>query len=181
MLRMFLTHHGADAGRLAEAAASGDAAALRAIAHSLAGAAATVGATEVMQQARALQAALTAAGTPMVAGAAQPLIDALRQGLAPLQQAFDRADALPAAAAAAAAAQTPVDAQAVRRALRALQPLVAAHDTAALALFERQRPLIEAALGPDARALGDHLRSFSFGAAQAGLAQALALIETQDV
>jgi PAS domain S-box-containing protein len=178
MLRMFVLHHGADAQRLADAARAADAAALREVAHSLAGASAAVGATEVMQQARALQAAMTAAGTtPPAHGAAQPLIDALQRCLAPLQQLFDRADAAPPAATGAPAAPDPA---AVRRALLALQPLVAAHDTAALALFERQRPLIEAALGPDARALGEQLRNFSFGAAQACLAQALARIEARD-
>ena len=176
MLRMFVAHHGADAERLADPPPGADAKGLREIAHALAGAAATVGATEVAQHARALQAALSTAGAGLpAADVAQPLIDALRRCLPPLQQAFDPADAP--APALPAGAPAPAGREAVRLALLALQPLVAAHDTVALALFERQRPLIEATLGPAARDLGEQLRNFSFGAAQACLVHALALID----
>ena len=173
MLNMFVSHHGSDDVRLADGARAGDAKVLRELAHALAGAAASIGATEVMQQARTLQAAMKAdtVATP-AADSALPLIDALQRCLHGLRAALAQADEAPPTEAA------PADA-AVREALLALQPLVAAHDTAALALFERHRSRIEAALGPDGRVLGEHLRSFSFGAAQAGLAQALALVDDQ--
>jgi len=177
MLRMFVSHHGGDDTRLAEGARAGDGRALRELAHALAGASASIGATEVMQQARALQAAMKATDADAPAtGSAQPLIDALQRCLHGLRVALVQVDEATPAPPSPPADAAPERA-AVRGALLALQPLVAAHDTAALALFERHRWRIEAALGPDGRVLGEHLRNFSFGAAQACLVQALALVD----
>jgi signal transduction histidine kinase/CheY-like chemotaxis protein len=184
MLHMFVSHHGGDDARLADGARAGDGKALRELAHALAGAAASIGATEVMQQARALQTAMKpdSATAPSADSAtapsgdsALPLIDALQRCLHGLRAALAQADEAPPAQPSDAA---PARA-AVREALLALQPLLAAHDTAALALFERHRAHIEGALGPDGRVLGEHLRNFSFGAAQACLVQALALVDDQ--
>jgi CheY-like chemotaxis protein len=190
-LRMFIQHHAQDPVRLADPALSADGGALRALAHSIGGAAATVGATEVARQAQALQSALLANGVP-AAGAWRPLADALQRCLGEVQAALalpdtagaaavmsklggarpaDEASSGPGAVAESGAASGSVETAAgvdpgtLQSILQELTPLVAAHDTAALNLFEQHRVLLESALGPDARALAMQLRSFSFGAA----------------
>jgi PAS domain S-box-containing protein len=190
-LRMFIQHHAQDPVRLADPALSADGGALRALAHSIGGAAATVGATEVARQAQALQSALLANGVP-AAGAWRPLADALQRCLGEVQAALalpdtagaaavmsklggarpaDEASSGPGAVAESGAASVSVETAAgvdpgtLQSILQELTPLVAAHDTAALNLFEQHRVLLESALGPDARALAMQLRSFSFGAA----------------
>jgi CheY-like chemotaxis protein len=138
-LRMFVAHHAQDAERLA-AIGSTDIPALRALAHSIGGAASTVGATEVMREVQALQGRVAAAPgsvVPPAAGAAAP-----------------------AGAAADAAAAV----------LAELRPLLTAHDTAALALFERSRDPLLAAYGDAAERMGQALRRFDFAAAEAALA-----------
>jgi len=172
LLEMFATHHGHDAQRLGEAGHGGDASALGALAHSLAGAAAAVGAGQLEARARALQATLAAAGAaPMTAESARSLkalAATLDQCLRAVQAVLgepagpvDPPAASPGAAAAARAAAQQV--------LRQLKPLLAAHDTAALALHERERHVLEQAYGAAASELGRHLREFNFGAAQACL------------
>jgi PAS domain S-box-containing protein len=170
-LRMFIDHHKDDIDRLDALASAADAQGLRALAHSLAGAAATVGAVEVMQQAQALQRLLDGGGPPP-ADAAGPLAAALRRCVGQVQAALAVA---PVAAPATANPEAP---GAVRAVLQQLQPLVAAHDTAAGALFERHRSALEAALGADAQLLARHLDQFNFGAAQAAVQRALKLIDT---
>ncbi len=166
-LGLFISHHAGDAGRLSDAALADDAPAMRALAHSLVGAAATVGATKVLQQAQALQLSLAAGATP--AGVAwQPLAEALRRCQ---DQVLAALEVTPGPGPLAGIGAPKQDA--VRAALLELQPLVAAHDTAALALFECHRLALEAALGPAARTLAQQLGSFSFGAAQASLLAAL--------
>ena len=166
-LRMFLSHHADDGRRLADPALTGNAQALRTLAHSLGGAAATVGAVEVLHQARALQTRLATDPAPTDADW-QPLADALQRCLHQVHAALD--DAQPADAPRSTAAADPA---AARAALLELQPLVAAHDTAALALHERHRAVLAASLGPEAHQLAQQLDNFSFGAAQRTLAAAL--------
>ncbi|HNU11654.1 MAG TPA: PAS domain S-box protein [Rubrivivax sp.] len=188
MLAVFAAQHGDDAARLEARERDGDAAALRALAHSLAGAASAVGAFELEHAARAMQAAVpgddAGAFTP---GLAQPLAQAARRALAAIERALvidgqsgagigarslspssgpsgAASETAPAGGAGAAALQV----------LRDLQPLLASHDTAALALFERQRPTLEQACGDRANELGRYLSEFSFGAAQACLRRMLA-------
>ncbi len=170
-LRMFISHHAGDADRLGEAAHAGDVRALRALAHSLVGAAATVGATAVLGRAQGLQRQL-AAGTPVEQAPWQPLADALRQCRTQVLDALDGVAAPAPPASLEASAQS-----AVRAALLELQPLIAAHDTAALALFERHRALLEAALGPEARSLAQQVGNFSFGAAHTTLQAALRTLD----
>jgi CheY-like chemotaxis protein len=167
-LRMFADHHAGDVQRLALVAGAGDGAALRALAHSLAGAAATVGAVSVQRQAQALQQLLDS-GHSFADDAWRPLAEALHDLLQQVQAALqpDVADVLPAGRPSAQALQS---AQGV---LLQLQPLVAAHDTAALALYERHRVDLEHALGVPAQTLARQLGNFSFDEAQATLAQAL--------
>jgi PAS domain S-box-containing protein len=166
-LRMFIGHHVADAGRLADAARAGDVPALRALAHSLVGAAATVGAREVLQRAQDLQRSL-ASGSAPAAAPWQALGDALLRCCRQVQSTLDGA-----AEPAAAPDRPRPQPQALRAALAELQPLLAVHDTAALVLFETHRELLEAALGPAARSLGQQIGNFSFGAALATLQAAL--------
>jgi CheY-like chemotaxis protein len=170
-LRMFIDHHHDDSERLGAIAEAGNAQALRALAHSLAGAAATVGAVEVMQQAQALQRLLDGGASPS-ADAVLPLAAALRRCVQQVQAALAAAPAAAPVSPGAAPATRAAPA-AVRAVLLQLQPLVAAHDTAALTLFERHRPALEATLGVHATALARHLDHFDFGAAQAAVLQAL--------
>jgi len=167
-LRMFIDHHHDDIDRLGVTAGAGNAQALRALAHSLAGAAATVGAVEVMQQAQALQRLLDGGASPS-ADVGLPLVAALRRCVQQVQAALAEAPA----AAPGGAPATRATPDALRAVLLQLQPLVAAHDTAALTLFERHRPALEATLGVHATALARHLDHFDFGAAQAAVLQAL--------
>ncbi|MEN9630532.1 MAG: hypothetical protein RJA10_3760 [Pseudomonadota bacterium] len=171
-LRMFLDHHAGDADRLAQLAADADRDGLRALAHSLAGASATIGAVQVQRHAQALQQQLDG-GQALADGALHPLGSALQDLLAQVHAALQAVrDDAPVAAPPLAVAR-----QAARAALRQLQPLVDAHDTAALALFERHRAHLETALGPRAQDLARELGNFSFVEAQRTLAQALQRLE----
>ncbi|MFO1326222.1 MAG: PAS domain S-box protein [Rubrivivax sp.] len=169
MLRMFATHHGADADRLLALPAA-DVASMRALAHSISGAAATVGAVDVVQAAQALQAAVTAAGGGEIELALRrPLADALRLCLLQVQAALSAPASAPATA----------DPAAARTVLRELAPLLAAHDTSALVLYEHSRAVIEAAFGDPARELGRQLQQFDFGAAQLTLAALVAPAQSE--
>jgi CheY-like chemotaxis protein len=174
-LRMFLSHHAHDADRLSDPSLSADTAAMRALAHSISGAAATVGAVEVQRRAQALQAALgpSAGVSPArpTSELCRPLAEALWRFLQQVQEAL-RSDAPALPPDAALPPEPPLDRVAVQAVLAELEPLLKSHDTAALGLFERQRALLEAVLGPDARVLAQQLRSFSFGPAQLTLASA---------
>ncbi|MBL8333509.1 MAG: PAS domain S-box protein [Rubrivivax sp.] len=173
MLRMFAEHHQGDVQRLAGLAAADDVPGLRAVAHALAGAASTVGAVEVGRLAHALLAQVRR-------DPAQPPprdevlllaseLDRLCRALAPVLQQREAPAAGPASA--------PARRAQARELLAQLQPLLAAHDTSALALYERNEPLLLDALGPQAREVGQHLRAFSFQAAHRDVERALAQLQ----
>jgi CheY-like chemotaxis protein len=166
-LRMFLEHHAGDADRLAQMAARDDRDGLRALAHSLAGASATVGAVQVQRHAQALQQRLDG-GHALTDDAWRLLESALQDLLAQVHAALQTGGG----DAPVAAPPSALALQAARVALRQLQPLVDAHDTAALALYERHRVPLETALGPRAQDLARELGNFSFDEAQRTLAQA---------
>ncbi|WP_326534720.1 PAS domain S-box protein [Pseudorhodoferax sp.] len=168
MLRMFASHHAGDVERLSDPAVHGNLQALRALAHSIKGAAATIGATAATDRAHDLQALLDAdEGAPPPAGAWRPLAEAMAACLGELAQALNPP---------APAAPNEGDREDVRRVLLELKPLVAAHDTAALALFERHHGLLARVLAPHGERLGTDLRSFSFGPALTTLNLALATL-----
>ena len=196
-LGLFVVHHAGDAARLQALSAQGDVAGLQLLAHSLGGAAATLGATTVhalaarLEQAcrQAVQAAQAAqarqareAGTATDAGPAAPLppvdpTDALESALNDLLQglALALADRSPAPTGAAPVQPPPVvpDAQAAVRSLQALRPLLSSHDTAATDRLDADLPLLQAVLGPLADTLHGQVQSYSFEEASTTLAQAL--------
>ena len=160
MLRMFAAHHEGDAGRL-EAIDDADVAALRAQVHSIIGASATVGAVGVQKEAQALQERIRAAPTQPVGLAMRaPLAAALRRCLGQLRQVFDMGEPQP-----APESLTDVEREDALRLLDELEPLLAAHDTAALGVYERGRQRLEDGCGEPARELGQRLREFDFSAA----------------
>ncbi|MBP6902726.1 MAG: PAS domain S-box protein [Burkholderiaceae bacterium] len=195
-LRLFVSHHGPDVARLAAmlqdwsdgsgegvGEGAGEAARpWRGIAHSVAGAAATLGAQPLTRLAH--EAELAAAG-PAGRAAVAALQQALAELLQWLQQALEPAPP-PApvsdAAEAEAAASPPSAAEraAARLALDGLRPLLVSHDTAAGEQFERVQPLLLRVLGEAARQLGQQLQAFSFSEALAVLDQALQRLPPPD-
>jgi CheY-like chemotaxis protein len=170
-VRLFVEHHRADVVRLRDPAALADPAALQSLAHSLAGAAATVGAVDVQQRAQQLQRGLDAGQA-----AAPEALQAVAAALERLLQHLQDAPRTGAAASFAGPATAPASAQATaagRAALLALQPLVQAHDTAALPLCVQLQGALRAALGVEAETLQSLLSDYNFAAARSLLATAL--------
>ncbi len=94
VLDLFVTHHGDDAARLRQALRDGQATEARRLAHTLKGAAATLGATEVSALAKELEAGLhDGAGSAELDGSLARLDDALRALLAPLREYLAAASA----------------------------------------------------------------------------------------
>jgi PAS domain S-box-containing protein len=85
LLKLFATHHGEDAAKLAGHLAQGDLRAATLVAHSLKGVAATLGATELAAAARALEQLLREGAAPGDA-ALRPLLAELARTLEPLVQ-----------------------------------------------------------------------------------------------
>jgi PAS domain S-box-containing protein len=187
MLQTFVAHHGEDATQLLAFADQGRTDALHALAHALIGAASAIGAVAIEQAARELQ-ALTGASTPVreqgraVRDATQALVQALHSGLAALNETLMNealnekpAEAAPDAPGPSAAAddeaslESSESTQAAQAVLQRLRPLLASHDTAALALFERERASLGRAFGAAVEELGRPLNAFDFGAALAAL------------
>jgi len=196
VLVLFAAHHGGDVEQLATLAASGDADGLRRLAHSLSGAAATLGAQRVHEHGRALELALGAAPAGVAPGALQALAGAAANALADLLAALQAipdalaAPALPPGPPAGAegalparapewlttaepALPQPADARAVLVCLQQLAPLLASHDTAACERIDEAAPLLQAALGGVALTLRQQIHHFSFEDARATLAQAM--------
>ena len=156
-LRLFIVHHRDDARLLTQATPAQAHEVWQQVAHSVAGAAATLGANSLAQTARTLQATLAAP-------AAQQLAQALLQFLADIETVLTEP---------AGPAAGPVDWQQVQHRLASIEPLLASHDTAAAEQIEQDRALMGAALGPLAVRLEQQIQSFSFEDARATLAQAL--------
>jgi CheY-like chemotaxis protein len=90
LLRLFASHHGRDAERLAQSLARQDFNGARLTAHGLKGLAATLGATELAEAAQALEARLRQGDTD-VAGL-RPLVAALEQRLVPLVRLIEETE-----------------------------------------------------------------------------------------
>ncbi len=192
-LHMFVSHHGGDAAKLADACARDSAKSLRYLAHSLTGAAATVGAEPLRRQAEALEqailvqatnepgvlshaeaalpegAASPASARPSLSPSVQALADATAQTLTQLLRALHAAlgDASP------PPLRRATDWSDVLRTLRALEPLMAANDSAAAELLQRARGLLRRALPVEAAALEQQVQAFDFARARDTLAAAL--------
>ncbi|MEK8051628.1 PAS domain S-box protein [Ideonella sp. DXS22W] len=187
-LRLFRGHHGPDLVRLGQGPDGGTtpaeppaelpaeawrpgsapATALRRLAHSIAGAAATLGAETLQHHAQALEQALdpqAEGGRPRDAAALRALQQALGTALGEFFGALDRALDGEVPAPAPAPAVTAVDWTQVLGGLLSLKPLLVSHDTTAGELFDTQFPLLQAAFGEPAERLGRHIHSFSFAEA----------------
>ncbi|MEY4753279.1 MAG: hypothetical protein RJA44_954 [Pseudomonadota bacterium] len=156
-LRLFISHHSGDPEQLD--AISADAGALRHCAHSLAGAAATIGAETLAGQARALELQIAAlpAASAVPADAVQRLREPLQQFLAELGSALDERPRDVVAAAAA-----PLDWHEVRHQLDNMRQLLRLHDTAVGDVLDTAKPLLLHALGERAGQLEQEIQSFSF-------------------
>lgn len=151
LLHQFAPQHGDDAARLA--GSPHDEALL--IAHSLKGAAATLGAHRVAAAAADLEAHLRKAATPSVPA---PLLAALSEALSVLCQAVA---AVPTASP-QPGAEMPADPQAL---MTQLAFLLGASDMQAIALAEAHAPYLRARLGAQGDAFYEHLERFDFDAA----------------
>ncbi len=148
-----------DLASLDAALAAGDAVAARRAAHSLKGAAATIGATALRDAARALEAELATGAAPE---GLQPCKAVLAAELATLKSGL-------AAALAGRAATGAADATAPAGLLAQLTALLAASDIAALTLFRAHEAALQDALGPAAGQIARHLDAFAFEEALAAL------------
>ncbi|MBS7791385.1 PAS domain S-box protein [Roseococcus sp. SDR] len=162
VLEIFL--HSTDVAALQAGLVAGDVAAARRAAHSLKGAAATVGATTLRDGAASLEADL--AQGDAVLERLQPRAAALEMELAALKSRLAAAlaeEAVPGLACPAAPAPPELIGQ--------LMALLEANDMAALALFHAHEPSLHASLGPSALEIGRQLDSFAFEEALAVLRQ----------
>ncbi|NRT55720.1 PAS domain S-box protein [Sphaerotilus uruguayifluvii] len=181
-LRLFADHHGQDGATMRRPGIP--LAELRRLAHSLAGAAGTIGAPALQHLARELE---LDAGTRLATGtqatdaataavlaladATERLCTQLHEALAPAAQ--PTAPGQPAHAPEPPRAAAPVDWADVRLRLEAMGPLLIEHDTALADLVEQALPVLEPALGELARQLAEQIGSFSFEAAQQTWSEAL--------
>ncbi len=187
-LKLFISHYAALVPQLSGSQALPTLVTLHQIGHSLAGAAATVGATEVHRLARLLEHsspnALEDAQQPALA--AQRLGQALARCLLQLQHAMQESITAPAHpnAGASPASAKPADLgsaelERAQQAIRALMPLLATHDTAAGELFEQHRALLQAALGDRLVAIAQAIQDYDFSIAHSMLAQSLSPLQSQ--
>ena len=153
LLRQFVKSHGDDMTSLHEHVSAGDRAAARLVAHSLKGAAATLGLLAIADSAARLELAL--------------------KNETPLDQDFDAIRQISAALAAAlgdllAATRSPhagVETADYRTVLDRLDSLLEQNDMATLAQFERDASLLHAALGPAYTELERQVRGLDFSLA----------------
>lgn len=137
----------------------------RRAAHTLKGAAGTLGASGLQAAAADLERLLRAGGETLEIAAA---IDRADQSARSLCRAILDADA--------AASQSPapiaIDWRAVRKTLGALETLIAEDDVRAETLLKDAQPMLEAALGEGYAKIGRPLARFDFDAALAALREA---------
>ena len=130
------------------------------LAHTTRGVSGNVGATQVQQQAQALEQALKE-GLPLEEIA--PLVDALQQRLDPLVRAI--AASLPQARVAAAVAPSAVDETELKRVTERLHELLSDMDSETSDWLERHRALLSSAYPAHLPAMEAALQAFDFEAA----------------
>jgi HPt (histidine-containing phosphotransfer) domain-containing protein len=178
VLRQFVERHRTDGEALASALEAGDLVALGALAHSLKGVSATVGAFPLSESAAAVEARAKADTDDE---ALQAAVAALRQTAEPLIAALDAVEfQSPGTAGEGVPESTETERTAARTALERLIPLVHDHNAEAPAIVDSVRPALAAVIGNDltdriAHQIGD----FEFDSAVALLDQALRLTEPQ--
>ena len=160
LLRQFNRLHGDDMTALGECIANGDVAGARAIAHSVKGAAGTLGLTRLQADAAALEAVLrnpeTGSGgsdAGELAASVRHTQQVFRQALAGITEPL--AHGQPVAA----------DPAAVKAVLDRLAALLATDDTAANALFTESGPLLQSRFGMVVDQLAQQIEAFDYPAA----------------
>ncbi|OYY93622.1 MAG: hypothetical protein B7Y41_10215 [Hydrogenophilales bacterium 28-61-23] len=157
LLRLFIEHHEPDMARLRDCLASGDGEQAKRLAHSIKGAAGTIGANLLQGLAEDLDAALKGARS-------RREIDARIEVFARAQQAFSLAvrGVLAAAERAGGASDTPIAPAMLRDRLERLAVLLAQGDAQAIALMREVAPGLRAALGSVAEQLQHQIEVFDF-------------------
>jgi hypothetical protein len=152
-LRHFREEHQEELQRIADACAQGKREEAVRMAHTLKGLLGTFCLTDLQQQAAALEGALRADN-----GQADALLDAMRAGYATLMAAIS----LPAQNMNNPENGSAVDWNELRTQLQPLRASLVASDMQSTRLFEELRPLLKAAIGSQADALGRHIDNFEY-------------------
>ncbi len=158
LVRLYAETHAADAEALHRLLAAGDLAAARRCAHSLKGAAATLGATDVQKLASELEQLLKQGGDPLHVGELVDRVDYLNRSLC---RALLDADCCVEAPGDAGR----LDVAAARDCLRRLHALIGEDDVRAEALLRESRELLLPLAGDDYATLAHALAQFDFEAA----------------
>ncbi|MDS4020088.1 MAG: PAS domain S-box protein, partial [Candidatus Competibacter sp.] len=157
LLGLFARNHADDVAALRARVAAGEPADAVRLAHTLKGVAATLGAEEVRARALALEQALRerAAASEIAAR-----LDAVEATLTPLRAAIESIRC-----AAPTPAPPAVDGARVREVLAQLETLLAVDDVRTYTVWREAAPLLSAALGPVAAALGRDIERFDYAQA----------------
>jgi CheY-like chemotaxis protein len=158
LLRRFAETHGLDAGEFARRADAGDLSEARRIAHSLKGAAASVGATGIQSLAAKLEGAVLAQDAAAIDALVGPLnaeLERVRAGIWSALPPETGAD------------MDEIEWVALRGALDELEPLLRRGDMRANAVFRNVAPMLRAVIGPRAGQLERMLGNFDYEAALA--------------
>lgn len=168
ILRMFVDGHRADTAEIRHCIAGSDWPGAVRRAHTVKGLAGTIGALELQDRARDLEARLKA---PEAHTDIDTTIDAFATALDAIVAAIDAALPAPAREPAAAPASS-VDRQRLASACRELHDLLEADDLRARDGLQRHRELLRAACGEQFGAIETAVEQFDFAAARAALAAA---------
>ncbi|PIX97500.1 MAG: histidine kinase [Hydrogenophilales bacterium CG_4_10_14_3_um_filter_63_21] len=160
LLRLFVEHHETDMARLRACLAAGDREQAKRLAHSLKGAAGSVGATGLSGLAAELETALGE-------GRAEPNIAASIEAFAQAQQAFNAAvrASLVAPPSAFGASATPPDQTRLREHLGHLATLLASGDAQAIPMLREMAAELRGALGEAVEPLRRQIEAYDFEAA----------------
>ena len=177
-LQLFLTHYGQTPQQLQEPNLLPPYDRLRQLGHSLAGAAATIGATTVYEHARALEHSQPDAVDPtrLPTLAALQLGRSLQRCLSALRQVFvdtaaSRATPVPTTV---ASVEVPRESDPAQVLLHTLLDLLHDHDTAACDLFAQHQAQLTPILGERASLISQAIQSYDFAAAREMLNASLA-------
>ncbi len=155
LLHLFIEHHESDVARLRDCLAAGDQEQARRLAHSLKGAAGSIGATALAGLAAELDAAFTQ-------GRPEREITARIEAFFQAQQTFTAAVRAAVPVSAAAASGAPVDWASVRARLDQLAALLGEGDARAITLMRETAPELRAALGDGVGLLPRQIEIFDF-------------------
>ncbi len=166
LLRQFDTRHGEDVDKLSVYLAEGEINEAGRLAHTLKGAAGTLGLSQLQEAAKALEEDLRSHDGKRgeISEKASLLMEAISAEQSKLHEALTRIAAQ--AVAEGAVEADPVEAQ---RVLARLKPLLATDDTAANVLFSESEALLKSTFGAEAERLTKQIEAFDYPAALATL------------